>query len=49
MTLENLKYIEVFPNYWDNIEEKQIPFYHTDLSSILENIDFKEKARKVVI
>ncbi len=46
MKPENSNYIEVFPNYRDNIEEKQIPFYHTDLSSIIENIDFKEKPEK---
>ena len=46
MTPENSKYIEVFSNYMDNIEERQIPFYHTDLSSIIENIDFKEKPEK---
>ena len=46
MTPENSKYIEVFPNYRDKIEERQTPFYHTDLSSIIENIDFKEKPEK---
>ena len=46
MTPDNSKYIEVFTNYRDNMEERQIPFYHTDLSSIIENIDFKEKPEK---
>jgi len=46
MTPEDSKYIKVLPNYRDNIEERQTPFYHTDLSSIIENIDFKEKPEK---
>ena len=46
MIPEDSKYIKVLPNYRDNIEERQIPFYHTDLSSIIENIDFKDKPEK---
>ena len=46
MTPENSKYIEVSPNYRDNIEEKQIPFYHTDLINTLETIVFKDKPEK---
>ena len=46
MTPENSNYMNLFPNYRDNTELKLTPFYHTDLSNILENIELKKSARK---
>jgi len=46
MKPENSNYLNEIQNYKDEIEVKSKAFYHTDLSSILENIVLKEKPEK---